>query len=66
VHPDLFSQHPQQKEVNEKSFQALMAILDDFKGIDAGSAGRAKATTGKLTFYFRKSTPKCVHWKFIF
>eukprot|EP01122_Echinamoeba_exundans_P004913 TRINITY_DN15120_c0_g1_i1.p1 TRINITY_DN15120_c0_g1~~TRINITY_DN15120_c0_g1_i1.p1 ORF type:complete len:562 (+),score=79.66 TRINITY_DN15120_c0_g1_i1:157-1842(+) len=58
VHPDLFSQHPKQKEVNEKSFQALMAILDDFKGLDAGSAGRAKATTGKLTFYFRKSTSK--------
>jgi hypothetical protein len=50
VHPDLFGQHPEQQECNDKSFQRLMGFFDSIKN---GSEAYPPAQTLDLPFYIR-------------
>jgi hypothetical protein len=50
VHPDLFSSHPEEKEVNTKSFQQLSEFLTTIKG---DSAPETSTKSFPIKFFFR-------------
>lgn len=65
IHPDLFSQHPEEQAVNEQSFKALQEALaiaesngDDSKGMGR-PPGRPIFSKGtKVSFYYRDDNRK--------
>eukprot|EP01116_Phalansterium_solitarium_P022539 TRINITY_DN7480_c0_g1_i1.p1 TRINITY_DN7480_c0_g1~~TRINITY_DN7480_c0_g1_i1.p1 ORF type:complete len:546 (-),score=194.16 TRINITY_DN7480_c0_g1_i1:189-1826(-) len=52
VHPDVFTSHPKEKDVNTRSFQLLQAVLDEFK--EQRPSG--SPTIHQLEFYYRPRT----------